>query len=324
MGQNPFSTFKDKKILIIGDLMLDAYWYGNVDRISPEAPVPVVNIDQKENRLGGSANVALNILPFGATPVLCGVIGVDESAHDLLDQLNQYGLSDTGIIQSKWRPTTVKTRIWSKRQQLIRLDTESKADLNESESAALLERIISLADSLSPDVILFQDYNKGVLTLELIAKVLELAKIRNIPTVVDPKDNNFWAYKGVTLFKPNLSEIKRQVKTGSVNDYAILADTAFAKLDNRQLLITLSEKGIYFNDQLSEGVIPANIRDVADVCGAGDTVVSVAALGLASNWPLKDIAILSNLAGGLVCEEVGVVPVDPERLAQEYLVLVEK
>lgn len=316
-----FESFNKLNVLVIGDVMIDRYATGHVDRISPEAPVPVVHLQNREDRLGGAANVALNIKAMGATPFLCSVVGKDREAESLLHLLPEAGLSTKGIIQSEERMTTVKTRVLAGSQQLLRLDEEVTHDLTGEEAVHFIENVRSIFEEKEIDVILFQDYNKGVLSADVIRGIMLEAIKRDIPTAVDPKFRNFWAYKHVTMFKPNLKEIRSQLPEPVLSEESSLrkaADYVRQKLGNQYTLITLSEKGLFIDhngESLMEGTRP---RQIADVSGAGDTVISVAALGLALALDIQEIAILSNLAGGQVCERLGVVPVNKEQLQLEY------
>lgn len=316
-----FQTFEKVKVLIVGDLMLDRYLWGEVSRISPEAPVPVVRFQGEENRLGGAANVALNVMELGATPYLCGVVGKDEKAARFLELLPQTGLSGEGILQSEERMTTVKTRVVAANQHLLRVDREDTKDLVRKIETAFLENIRFLLETKDIHVLLFQDYNKGVLTKRVIQSVLLEARNRAIPTVVDPKNRNFWEYREVQLFKPNLKEVQIGLgRTIAPAEDALKEASAsiHRKLSNDCTMITLSEKGLFIYENNEGKIIPTQPRSIADVCGAGDAVISVAALGLAVSMGLEELAVLANLAGGQVCEKVGVVPVDREQLKREF------
>ncbi len=317
-----FKKFESLNVMIIGDVMLDRYLSGQVDRISPEAPVPVVRFEAEDNRLGGAANVALNIRAMGATPLLCSVIGADQNGAHFLEILDRNDMPVEGIVQSDERMTTVKTRVLAQHQQLLRVDREDTSDLSVTETEQLLDRINHFLEHCNVDVILLQDYNKGVLTLPLIQKVLKEAKRKNIPTAVDPKKRHFLSYQLATLFKPNLKEVREGLDIEVRPERASLDQAAkkiIHHLDNQYTLITLSEKGIYCHDGQQSYLHPTQTKDIADVCGAGDTVISIAALGLAAELDLPDIAILANLAGGLVCEQVGVVPVNKKKLLERYV-----
>jgi len=318
---NLFDAFNNLNVLIIGDVMIDRYLSGSVNRISPEAPVPVVQLLHRDNRLGGAANVALNVRALGATPYLCSVVGKDDNAQTFLDLLPEQGLSPKAILQSEERVTTVKTRVMATGQQLLRVDQEVTNDLSDADADAVINCVRTYLDQRDIHVILFQDYNKGVLSRKVIREVMLEAVKRDIPTAVDPKFNNFWSYKHVTLFKPNLKEIRAQITDGvevTAESLRRAAKHIRSKLGNQYTLITLSEKGLYYEDNGKDAIIPTQPRSIADVCGAGDTVVSITALGLALGLDMKEVALLANLAGGQVCERIGVVPVNKLQLQQEY------
>jgi len=316
-----FRSFNGMKVLVIGDVMLDAYLWGQVDRISPEAPVPIVSVSKKENRLGGAANVAINLQALGATPLLCSVIGGDLNGRTFIDLMQQLGMSPDGLVQSADRPTTVKTRVIGNNHQMLRVDEEWLTDIDASERKQLLGRIESLLDSSKVDVIISEDYDKGVISRALIEQVVKWAKSRHIPIAVDPKKRNFNFYKNVTLFKPNLKELREGMKLDLDKGRLPEIIAAVDKLahDNKltNVLLTLSEQGVLIRTEDGSQHLPAHIRTIADVSGAGDTVISVAALCLAAGASDRLLAALSNLAGGLVCERVGVVPVDKQELLTE-------
>lgn len=316
-----FKKLENQTILIIGDVMIDAYLWGNVERISPEAPVPILSVTKSENRLGGAANVALNILAMGAKPVICSVIGDDEHSTTFLNLLNEQNINSDGIVKSKSRVTTIKTRLIGHHQQMLRVDNEMTKDVTKHETDELIGKIAHLIDSQKIDAIIFEDYDKGVITHRLIEQVVTIAQERNIPTIVDPKKKNFLHYKNVTLFKPNLKELREGLKIDvDAKDNQQLTEAIELlkqKLNAQMVMVTLSELGIYINSKEEKALIPAHIRDISDVSGAGDTVVSVAALGLAAGMTPSKFTALANLAGGLVCEKLGVVPVDREQLLEE-------
>lgn len=320
-----FDSFDQLNVLIIGDVMIDSYLWGKVNRISPEAPVPVVTINKKEHRLGGAANVALNVQALGATPILCSVIGVDAQGQLFLDLMKKQKLSPKGILKSRNRITTLKTRVLGNNHQLLRIDEEIESNISSVETEQLLFRISYLVKHEKIDVIIFEDYDKGLITEDLIAEIVHIAKQKNIPTVVDPKKKNFNHYKGVTLFKPNLKELKEGLKndfnSSNIKELQKIVDNFRIKHKIDTALITLSEQGIYVNNKKTKKIIPAHIRNIADVSGAGDTVISVAALCAAMEESIENMATLSNLAGGLVCERVGVVPIDKKQLLKEAILL---
>ena len=322
-----FSRFTELNILVIGDVMLDNYTWGKVERISPEAPVPVVSVRKHESRLGGAANVALNLKALGASVVLAAVTGTDKSGDVFNSLLEQEKLSTNGILRLN-RPTTIKTRIIGNNHQLLRIDEEDDSLLNPDDAILLKGKVMALIDEHSLDAIIFEDYDKGVISADLISTVTELARIKNIPVAADPKKRNFSFYKRVDLFKPNLKEINEGLKTDTnpkdKNSVRRAHTSLNALLDNGISLITLSESGIFAGNRTEEYFISAQVRTINDVSGAGDTVISTATLCLAAGADLETIAWLSNLAGGSVCEKVGVVSVDAARLEAEAIALVSK
>jgi len=311
-------SFKGKKVLIVGDVMIDSYLWGDISRISPEAPVPVIALRKEESRLGGAANVALNIQSLGAEPILCSVIGEDDKAKLLADLLDENDISSQHIFNSKDRVTTVKHRIISKNQHVIRVDSEMDSPISSNDTEKLLGLVFENLNNV--DVILFQDYDKGVLNSNLIEKIIAEANLRNIPIAVDPKKRNFLSYNHVTLFKPNLKELEEGLKidinSEELDSIKQASNKLLEVLQVKIALITLSDKGIYINEEGREEIIPTNSRKIIDVSGAGDTVISVAALGLAVNAKISEVAQIANIAAGLVCEKVGVVPVDRELLIE--------
>jgi len=299
--------------------MIDSYIWGKSTRISPEAPVPIVEVDKREKRLGGAANVALNIKSLGAEPILCSMIGGDLNGSDFLSLLSDQNMRVDGIMTSNERVTTTKHRIISSSQHMLRVDEEVSTPITSTDESAMTTKIIALLPEA--DVVIFEDYDKGVITPTLINKVVSKANELKIPTVVDPKKRNFLSYKDVSLFKPNLKEIREglniEIDPTSQNSIDNANNILRGELNHTYALITLSEYGVYFSDQTDSLMIPAHIRKIADVSGAGDTVVSVAALCLGLGLSNKNIATISNLAGGLVCEHVGVKPIDLSQLLTE-------
>jgi len=317
-----FEAFNELNVLIIGDVMIDRYINGKVSRISPEAPVPIVQHESTENRLGGAANVALNIQAMGATPLLCSVVGSDENANLFFQLLEKHQLAGQGILQSKDRKTTIKTRVLASNQQLLRIDTEDIHDLSMSMEKKLIHHVTTILEESQIDIILFQDYNKGVLSATVISAIINEAMNRNIKTAVDPKKKNFFAYKNCDLFKPNLKEIKEALDfpvSSNLQDLQKASSYLQKQLKNKQTIITLSEKGLYIDDSINASILPTQKRNITDVCGAGDSVISIAALALAMELKAETVALLANLAGGQVCEKVGVVPIDKIQLQQEYI-----
>lgn len=308
------------QVLIIGDVMIDAYLWGHVDRISPESPVPVVNVYNEEIRLGGAGNVALNVKSLGAVPLLCSVIGADNAGRELRQIMQQEGMEDTWLVESTHRQTTRKTRIIGRSQQMLRVDREDTHTLQNNEETRLLAHINHLLDTQQVAAIIFQDYNKGVLTPNIIREVIALANDRQIPTAVDPKEANFLAYSGTTLFKPNLKELRTGMQMTSdlreTEHLEAAVQTLRQQMEHEWTLVTRSEQGVWIGNAGESYQWPSKLRSVSDVSGAGDTVLAVAALLLAHHTPAKWLAGIANIAGGLVCEEVGVVPVDPDKLRQ--------
>jgi len=328
--QEVFEKFSHLKVMVIGDVMVDAYIFGRVERISPEAPVPVVSVERRVNRLGGAANVALNLKSLGAKPYLCSVIGHDPKGEEFVKLLAEAGIDGEAVVRSIERITTTKFRVIGNKTQMLRVDEEVTNDLSPAEESVLLEKIKGIIDRKAVDALIFQDYNKGTLSPGLITQIIDKAGVAGIPVAVDPKKNNFLHYKQATLFKPNLKELREGLNTDIVvNDLESLKEATsylHKELGIKMIMTTLSEKGMFisFNDadgRLVQEVIPAHIRNIADVSGAGDTVISIATLCLAAGMEPQAIAALSNLAGGLVCEEVGVVPIDREKLLKEAITI---
>lgn len=303
--------------------MLDVYYWGDVSRISPEAPVPIVAVRKKESRMGGAGNVAINIQAMGATPILCSVIGNDSNGESLIRILKEKKLPTEGVLVSNDRPTTTKTRIISSNHHIVRIDDEIDEYIGDKQTKKLLEQIQKFIKDGKTDVIIFEDYDKGVISPELISKVVELAKKHKIPTVVDPKKRNFTAYKEVTLFKPNLKELREglgvELQAGDFKHVQLVTEQLRKKQKIESVLVTLSEYGVFINSEKEKKLVPAHVRNISDVSGAGDTVVSVAALCCALHLPPYEIAYLSNLAGGQVIEKVGVAAVDKKQFLKEAL-----
>ena len=296
--------FKKVKALVLGDVFLDEYIMGNCERLSPEAPVPVLNVSKREKRLGGAANVAMNIQGLGAKAILCSIVGDDKDGSTFEQLLADEKMSSKGIIKSQNRVTTIKHRILSGSQHLLRVDAEDTHSLNDLDRKSLLNHIENLIKEC--DLIIFEDYDKGTLDEKVIEETINLARNKNIPTAVDPKKRNFLSYKNASLFKPNLKELKEGLGI-DFND----------QIQAENELVTLSEHGIYYQSKAERGRHPAHLRSISDVSGAGDTVISIAGLSLTLGLPLPFVAELSNLGGGIVCESPGVVPISKERLIKE-------
>lgn len=316
-----FSRFASIKIGVIGDVMLDTYWWGHVDRISPEAPVPVVALDRKEYRMGGAGNVALNLASLGAQVSVLSVTGADDNAATLKKLFEDNQIKTGHLIQLPSRITTTKTRIISRNQQMMRLDAEITKELGTGEENVLLEAVSNYLTKEKPQAIIFQDYNKGVLTERIIKTVIDLCKKQGVITTVDPKRKNFFSYTGVDIFKPNLKEVKEGLNL-LIDEVSLkVLDDIHNKLQQQLRhnisFITLSEKGVYYQDNNASRIIPSHLRNIADVSGAGDTVIAVASLVYAATRDIGLMAEMANIAGGLVCEEVGTAAINKERLLQE-------
>lgn len=316
-----FANFKDTQVLIVGDVMLDTYWWGNVDRISPEAPVPIVALNKKEYRVGGAANVALNTASLGARTAIISIVGADQDGNQLLQLMKQNGIDTSNIIRSENRITTNKMRIMGRNQQMMRLDAEMIDDINETDENQLVEAVELYVLKNKPSILIFEDYNKGVLTHSVIEKITAICKQHKIFTAVDPKRKNFLSYKEVTLFKPNLKEVREglnmQVDSTSLEKMEHIHHVLKEVLRHEISFITLSEKGVFYQHEKEAVIIPTHIRNIADVSGAGDTVIAVASLVFASTKNMRLAAEIANIAGGLVCEEVGTVAVNQTQLLNE-------
>ena len=320
-----FHNFSNYKVGVVGDVMLDTYWWGHVERISPEAPVPVVSLDKRETRIGGAGNVALNLVSLGAATSIFSVIGEDEAGKALNNLMQEQGINTSYIVCSSTRKTTDKIRVISRNQHMMRLDAETITDLQHSIEDALIGRVTDYVINEKPAVIIFEDYNKGVLTQRVIAEIISVCRQHKVITAVDPKRKNFFSYKGVTIFKPNLKEVKDGLNllvddpdiSALINIHQSLKD----QLDHEISFITLSEKGVFFQKGNQAAIIPSHFRRIADVSGAGDTVIAVAALLYANSSDVKLMAEIANIAGGLVCEEVGTAAINKEKLLRECKLL---
>ncbi len=320
--KNILHSFRSKRIAVIGDIMLDKYIFGHVSRISPEYPVPVVDVTHEDHRLGGAANVALNTLSLGAETLLIGITGADSNRDILLDLFRSHGLATEGLICDPSRPTTCKTRILSQNHHITRVDFESRKEIDPEIERTVLSSVEAVLDSI--DAIVLEDYNKGLLGAQLIQQIIVSAKKRNVPVLVDPKHQNFFAYKGCTIFKPNLSEMAASlgiVLHNTDDEVENACRMLQEKMATDAIIVTRSDKGMtVFNGSFTH--IKATSLEVADVSGAGDTVIGILALGAAAHVDIVNNAIIANLAAGTVCQEVGAVPVRPEKLLkvyQEYL-----
>jgi rfaE bifunctional protein kinase chain/domain len=319
-----FDGMQKLHVVVVGDVMLDNYRWGVIERMSPEAPVPIVTVKQRDNRLGGAANVALNCVALGARVTLASVIGDDADGKELRHLASEAGIDTTLLVHSKHRPTTTKTRIISEGKHMMRLDEEVCDDLSTAEEHPFIDAVMRYLQIEKPQVVIFEDYNKGVLKENVIQKLVAHCNAIGIVTTVDPKYKNFLAYKNVTVFKPNLKEVREglNIPLADITDVSLnevhrqLKD----KLNHEVSFITLSEKGVYYSNG-SSAILPVHARDIKDVSGAGDTVIAVASLVYTLTLDAGLMAAVSNIAGGLVCEYVGVVPIDKAQLKAESAVL---
>lgn len=313
---NSLHDFSNTKVLVIGDIMIDQYWFGDVKRISPEAPVPVVDLQNTEIRLGGAANVALNILAMGAKASLIGIIGDDNFGLQSTALMNKEGIDCQYIVTSPERRTTVKSRVMAHGQNLLRIDQEDSHDMNASEWQLCRDNFQNYLKNEKPDIIILQDYNKGVLTEDSIVYFIKEANEAGIPVMVDPKKNNFWAYKHCTVFKPNLKEVREAMGENnmSLEDmHSFLAKN----LENDSNFITLGPDGIFVGSKNNAVIFPTKKRNIVDVCGAGDTVLAIISLYWSKGADSGTIARLANIAGGQVCSLAGVVPVQRDIFLKE-------
>lgn len=318
-----FEKFGSLRALVVGDVMIDEYLWGQIHRISPEAPVPVVNFGRREHRLGGAANVALNLQALGAEALLCSVIGSGERADTFAALLRANGLPQECIVRSSSRITTVKTRVIADAQHVLRIDEENDKPLHSALEDQFSQHILKITERQKIDAIILEDYDKGCLTPAVIQKITAMAYARNIPVLADPKKRNFACYHGVTLFKPNFKEfcegLNANIDKGSYDDIFAAAQAFQADMNIRYALITLSERGALLSDGERYVAVPARVRTIRDVSGAGDTVISVAALCLAAGASMEQTAGIANIAGGCVCEQVGVTPINKKTLLEECL-----
>ncbi|HEY9167314.1 MAG TPA: D-glycero-beta-D-manno-heptose-7-phosphate kinase [Candidatus Kryptonia bacterium] len=315
-----FGGFQGKRVAVIGDLMLDKYVWGVVSRISPEAPVPVLEVESESAKLGGAANVANNIRSLGADAYLIGVVGDDSSGRKLRELVREMGLSDAGILNDGDRPTTVKTRVIAHGQHVVRMDYELRREIGRSMVAQFVSLLESMSDRI--DAILLEDYNKGMLTAELLSAAIKFGRKNGKVVSVDPKQNNFFEYKGVTVFKPNRKEAENALGCHISSDEQAVdaAKELMSRLDCENVLLTRGEKGMTLVEKNGEFVhLPTKAREVADVSGAGDTVISTLTVALIGGANIKEAAVIANHAGGIVCGEVGIAPVDRIKLFNEVL-----
>jgi D-glycero-beta-D-manno-heptose-7-phosphate kinase len=322
-----FNDVSKMKVAVIGDVMLDTYWWGNVERISPEAPVPVVAVSKREKRIGGAGNVALNVQSLGASVALITILGDDEDGVQLKQLMKEKNIDTRFLLESKKRITTNKIRIISRNQQMMRLDAEHTEDIDENDETKLQNQIEKYILNEKPDVVIFEDYNKGILTKNIITHGIELCNKNNIITTVDPKRKNFFSFRNATLFKPNLHEVFTSLnllpEEVSGEMLSGIHEQLKENLDHSISMITLSEKGIFYQEGNDKNIIPSHRRNIADVSGAGDTVIAVASIIFAATKNIHLAAEIANLAGGIVCEEVGTAAINKEKLLEECRQLIK-
>lgn len=321
-----FEQFSNANVLVIGDVMIDCYITGKVTRISPEAPVPIVNAQNRNYRLGGAANVALNLKSMGATPILCSVIGSDNKAKVFYDLMEDCDLDAVGLVPMYGRKTTIKYRIIGNNAHIVRVDDERDEQLKEREKRQFITTVEQIIEHQHIDAMIFEDYDKGLFSKELIEEIIGFAKAKNIFVAVDPKKRNFNNYSNVNLFKPNLKELAAGLNIEEnielkLDEIHALVKKFSAEKNIDKMMITMSAQGIAFYDSKNDKFYhqEAFKRRVSDVSGAGDTVISVATLYLLSGETIENTCLASNLAGGIVCEYVGVVPINSGTLKSEIV-----
>ncbi|MHB1223867.1 MAG: D-glycero-beta-D-manno-heptose-7-phosphate kinase [Gemmatimonadaceae bacterium] len=311
-----------KRVAIIGDAMLDVYLRGDVERISPEAPVPVVRVRERRHALGGAANVAQNVAALGAHGDLVATIGRDSAGERVREMLDEMGAETRALVDVS-RPTTTKTRIVARAQQVVRFDEEDDGDLTGDDGERLLESARhAIADA---DALVLEDYNKGVLVPKVIVEVIGLARARGIPIVVDPKYRNFFSYHGATVFKPNRRELESALGAAMDLEQPASLPQALDRLGVEHLLLTLGERGMaVISPGGSITRIPTTAREVYDVVGAGDTVTAYLAVMLAAGAPMRDAAVIANFAAGVEVGKLGAATVSPEEVVEAYDHFVEQ
>lgn len=320
-----FEGIRGKSIAVIGDLMVDRYLWGTIERISPEAPVPVVAVIEETQDLGGAANVVHNLAGLGANPVSFGVVGDDDNSRILFDKLAHYKLDSSCVFTEASHHTTVKTRVIAHNQHVVRIDWETSDKLSPQVEDKLISRFRERSREFS--AVIFQDYNKGVVTERVIREVIEIAHELGIIIAVDPKYRNFFEYKGVTLFKPNIKETEAALVTriSTEEDLIACGREIFNRIQPQHLLVTRGSKGMtLFSDRDSILNLPTRARKVHDVSGAGDTVIAALVAFLAAGADLIEAATIANYAAGAVCEEVGIVPIERQRLREILIGISER
>lgn len=315
-----FESFSKHTIAVVGDVMLDKYIFGEVSRISPEAPVPVIDVESESYRLGGAANVAMNLHALGAKVSLFGITGQDNSREVLIKEMQHQHFSPDHLLVDPTRKTTCKTRVIAQSHHIVRIDAETKAFISSEIESQLIEKFKQQAHNCQ--ALIFEDYNKGVLTADLIKTITQQALDQNIPVLVDPKKNFFFDYQNCTVFKPNLKETAEALNQPMQNtdqDAEKACQILKDHLHCQYVVLTRGEKGLSIMDDQDIYHIPSVALDVADVSGAGDTVIGGLTLGLCSGLNINDAGRLANFAAGIVCSEVGAVSINKEKLYQYCL-----
>jgi D-glycero-beta-D-manno-heptose-7-phosphate kinase len=313
-------NFIGKRIAVVGDLMVDSYYWGTVSRVSPEAPVPVVDVVSESVRLGGAANVANNIQTLGGEPVLIGLIGDDHPGEMFLNILKEQNLTADGVVKDIARPTTIKTRVIAHGQHVVRIDNESKVDCPEHLQHLIIDAVKYNIHTI--DGIILEDYNKGVITKDIIHEIIAVAHKYGKIITVDPKFNNFFEYKNVTVFKPNKREAEQAIgdKIRNNNDVIRAGERMLTTLQVENVLMTRGEEGLTLFEKSGEiSHMKSLATNVQDVSGAGDTVISTLTMALVSGVSAKEAAALSNCAASVVIGSVGIVPIQPDELLANAL-----
>ncbi len=314
------NAFKGKRVAVVGDLMIDQYYWGSVHRVSPEAPVPVVEVESESTRLGGAANVANNIASLGGVPVMVGLVGNDHQGTRLLAMAQELGFDSRGIVVDGSRPTTIKTRVIAQGQHVVRIDNESKSDCPEHLVSRLVDAVRYNIHDI--DAIIIEDYNKGVVTTDLIRELIAVARKYNRIVTVDPKFNNFFEYKHVTVFKPNRREAEAVLggKLNSTEEITTAGKNLLGALEAENVLLTRGEKGMSLFESSGDVLhLPSVAKNVRDVSGAGDTVISTLTVALAAGAAIRESCFLATHAGGVVIGSVGIVPIQIEDLRRSVL-----
>ena len=307
-----FDKVKGKKVIIVGDAMIDSYTLGRIERESPEAPVPIINVEKEKIKLGGAANVALNIKSIGLEPVLCTVIGQDSEGQDFIRLCKKNNLNTNGVITDSSRKTTNKNRVIVDDKHIIRIDNENTHNIDKKLRDEFLEIINK--EAKTSEIIIFQDYDKGTLDRYIINKIIKENKHSFIS--VDPKNRNFFNYKNIDLFKPNLKEILEAFNSvdSSEKNLEKISKELSTKSKINNIMITLSEKGLMIQNDKENFISKTTIKEIIDVSGAGDTVISLATILFYLKLPEKFIGEMCNLAGGITCMKSGVNAIDLKEL----------